>query len=133
MSENLDLVRSIYANWERGDFRTTNWAHPQIQFGFADGPDAGSWTGVVGMGEGWHTFQSAWEDFRVEPTEYRELDDARILVLLQFTGRAKTSGMELAQMQTKNASLCQVRGGKVIKLLLYWDRENALNDLGLAE
>jgi ketosteroid isomerase-like protein len=133
VSENLDLVRSIYAAWERGDFSSSAWADRQIEFAFADGPDAGTWTGVAGMGEGWRVFQSAWEDFRAVPTEYRELDDERILVLLQFAGRAKTSGVALAQMQTKNASLCHIREGKVTKLILYWDRERALADLGLAE
>jgi hypothetical protein len=45
---------------------------------------------------------------------------------------ARTSGLELGQMETKGASVLYVRDGKVTKLVLYADREGALADLGLA-
>jgi ketosteroid isomerase-like protein len=131
-SANLELVRSLYAAWERGDFGSVDWAHPEIEFVFADGPTPGSWTGVAGMVEAWREFLSAWEDVHVEVEGYRELDGDRVLVLVQYRGRGKTSGLELGQMLTQTAGLFHVRGGKVTRIVLYWDRERAFADLGLA-
>jgi ketosteroid isomerase-like protein len=132
VSANLDLVRSIYVDWELGDYSRTDWAHADIEFALADGPDPARWSGIAGMAKGWRAFQSAWgDDFRADPTEYIELDEGRVLVLVQFVGRAKGSGMELAQVHTRQASLLEIRDGKVTRLVLYWHHENALADLGL--
>jgi ketosteroid isomerase-like protein len=132
MSSNLDLVRSIYAAWERGDFSSAEWAHPEIEFVIADGPDPGNWMGPADMAEGLREFLRAWETWRVEADDYRELDDERVLVLTRHEGRGKTSGLELGQMRSKGADVFHVRGGQVAKLVLYGDRERALADLGLA-
>jgi ketosteroid isomerase-like protein len=48
-SPNVELVRPIYADWERGDFSSAEWADPEIVYIFADGPHPGTWTGVSGM------------------------------------------------------------------------------------
>jgi len=130
MSSNLDLVRSIYAAWQRGDFGSTEWADPEIEFVFADGPAPGRWTGVA-VATASSDFLSAWEDVRIEADEYRELDRDRVLVLTRGSGRGKTSGLELAQMRTQGAHLFHVRYGKVTRLVRYMDRDRALADLGL--
>jgi ketosteroid isomerase-like protein len=131
-SANVDLVRSVFAAWGRGDFGSAEWAHPEIEWVIVDGPSPGSSRGLAAMAERMRDFLGAWEEYRHEPEEFRALDDERVLVLVHRSGRGKTSGLELGHMQTKGASLLHVHGGKVTKLVLYWDRERALADLGLA-
>ena len=130
--ENLDLVRSVYAAWERGDFRSADWAYPNIEFVMADGPTPGSWTGVAEMAEAWRDFLSAWDEFRTEVDEYIELDRERVLVLVRRSGRGKTSGLEVEHMRTTGAHLFHVHGGKVTRFVRYWNRDRALADLGPA-
>lgn len=130
-SANLDLVRSIYAGWERGDYSAWDWADTDIEFVAADGPAPGKWTGVAGLREGARGFLSAWFEYRIVPEEYRELDRERVLVLHKVSGRGKTSGLELGQTGSKAANLFHVRGGKVVRLVAYFKCERALADLGL--
>ena len=68
-------------------------------------------------------------DYRVEAEQVRELDDERMLVLTRYSGRAKTSGLEV---RTEGAHVLHVRDGKVTRYVRYWDRDRALADLGLA-
>jgi ketosteroid isomerase-like protein len=131
-SSNVNLVRSLYAAWRRGDWSSAEWAHPEIEFVGADGPDPISVRGLDKLAEAWAEFLTAWEDYRVEAEEYRELDDERVLVLIRIGGRGKTSGLEVGPMRAEAANLLQIRDGKVKRLVLYWDRERALADVGLA-
>jgi len=131
--ENLELVRSIFAGWERGDYSSAEWAHPEIELVAADGPTPGSWTGVAAMAEAWRETLSAFEELLSEADEYRALDDERVLVLMHFSGRGKTSGLEVGDIHMKGANLFHVRDGKVSRLVTYWDRERAFADVGFEE
>ena len=97
-SANVELVRSIYAAWERGDFsHSADWAHPEIEFEIADGLDPVRLTGLAAMAAGYREFLRAWEDVRFEVDGYRELDEERVLVLGHYIGRGKRSGLEVGQ------------------------------------
>jgi hypothetical protein len=65
VSENLDLVRSVLAEWHRGALRTVEWAHPEIVFVLADGPEPGQWTGVARLAAYWRDFLRTWDDYRI--------------------------------------------------------------------
>jgi ketosteroid isomerase-like protein len=137
VSENLDLVRSLYADWERGDFgrvfeTALEWAHPEFEWIIADGPEPVSGTGVSAYVEWVSDFLSAWEGYRLKVDEYRELDDQQVLVLVRTGGgRGRTSGLELSGQGGGGASLFRFRDGKVTRLVHYFEREHALADLGL--
>lgn len=133
MSENVDLVRAIYAAWDRRDYEWTSWADPAIEFVIADGPSPGRWVGLAGMWQGWREVLSPWEDWRAEEREYRELDEQRVLALVTFSGRGKTSGLDVSRMHARGANLFEVRDGKVRRLVAYFDRELAFSELGIAE
>ena len=133
MSANLDLVRSIFADWERGDFSRSDWADTSIEWVAVDGPVTGTWTGLAGLAEGTREVLGAFEDARVEPEDYRELDSERILVFVRYGGRGKTSGLEFEQLRTTSAWLVEIHDGMVTKFVRYWDRDRALADLGLED
>jgi ketosteroid isomerase-like protein len=132
LSANLDLVRSIYADWERGDyFSRADWAAPEIELVLVGGPEPQSLKGATEAAEGWREFLSHWQGYRIKAEEYSELDGERVLVLFRVFGRGRASGLELGQFQQRPANVFHVREGKVTRLVTYFDPDRALADLGL--
>jgi ketosteroid isomerase-like protein len=137
VSANLDLVRSIYADWERGDWSSAWWAHPDIEYVMVDEPGSATHRGLAEMGDAWRAFLNAWVDYRLEPVEYRTLDEERVLVLVRAYGRGKASGVELSELPARSlrvsANLFRIREGRVVRLDAYFNSDRALADLGLTE
>ncbi len=133
MSENLDLVRSIYADWERGDFSASDWAHPEIENADADGFLGGGTGELTVIRQGVRAFLSEWDEFRLVADSVQELDPERVLVLDHRAGRSRTSGLDLGAMRTDGARVFYVSNGLVTRIVVYFDRKRALADLGLTE
>jgi ketosteroid isomerase-like protein len=111
----LDLVRSIWAPIERGDFSSAEWADPEIEYVIADGPEPGSFHGLGGLVEAMRNLFGALEDGRGEVEDYRELDAERVLVLMRWSGSGKKSSVPFVQ---KGAQVFEIHDGKVTRAAL---------------
>jgi ketosteroid isomerase-like protein len=130
MSANLELVRSLYAGFERGDFFSRpESAHPDMELVIADGPSPGAWSGLPAAAKVFQDFLSTWENPRAVAEQYRELDTEHVLVLERYSGRGKTSGAEF--QRATGAGLYRIRDGRITRVVIYWDRDRALAGLGL--
>ena len=69
----------------------------------------------------------------IRAERFHELDDERVLVLVRLSGRGKVSGLDIAETGASGAEVWHVRDGKVVRLEMYWDRDEALAELGIRE
>lgn len=132
MATPVELIRGVYSAWERGDFSSIDWAHPDIEYVHADGLEPGTWRGAAGVRRAFTSFIGPWRDWRVEAEDVLEAGDGRVIALFRFYGQGKTSGLELGEIATKGANVFEFRDGKIVRLVQYFDRERALSDVGLA-
>src|SRR2546423_2697498 len=117
MSETLDFVRSIYVDWERGDYSSVEWAHPEIEWEYAaDGPAPRGGTGLAGMAADRRDLVSTVDEAHHKADRYTELDGDRVLVFHHIRGRAKASGMDLDQLSQGAAVLFHIRNGRVTRM-----------------
>ena len=121
-------MRSIYAAIERGDYGKTAWADPEIDYVVFSEIEPHTSTGLTGMAEHMRTLFADLDDFQQEAEEYRELDGERVLVLARWSGHGKKSGVPVSQ---ECAEVFEIHDGKVNKLTVYSDRDEALSNLGL--
>jgi ketosteroid isomerase-like protein len=131
MSENLDVVRSVCAAWERGDFRLGEWAHRDYAFRWADGPEPETWVRSDAMRDAVRDLLSTWESFQIHVEECRELDDGRVLVLWRYRATTKGSGLDAARMGELGAYVFEVRDRRLLRLSFYVEAKHALADLGV--
>lgn len=130
MSEqNVEIVRSVYDGWARGDFTDVEVFHPQVEFEMPDWPDGAAARGLEAMRRAWREALSAWDDFRAEPRDFIAAGK-HVVVVNHIHARGKGSGMEV---RADTATLWTIEAGKVVRLALYWEIPKALEAAGLRE
>ena len=86
--------------------------------------------GVDGFVRGFGDWLSAWETWVVTPTDFIDVDENRVLVMLDIRGRSKTHQVE---MPAEGANLLTLRDGKLARLEAFFGHEQALEAAGLRE
>jgi ketosteroid isomerase-like protein len=85
--------------------------------------------GHAGLRRFFEEWMENWEEYRSEPVELTEVDDA-ILVRAHQTGKGRLSGIEIDQ---DLFVLLRLRDGKFVEYGIYNSREDALASVGAAD
>jgi uncharacterized protein len=115
--ENVEIVRSVYEGWSRGDFSGGDAFDPDVEFEMVDWPHPARSRGVGEMQRIWQATLSAWDDFRAKPDDFVDFGD-NVLVLNSIRARGKGSG---AEVSAQTATVWTFEEGRVVRLALYWD------------
>ena len=128
---NVDLIRPIYEEWGRGNWRPRfDVYHPKMEWGWSD-----EFPGLAGVYEDHddpnprlRTWLGGWEHWRAEADEFLEFGN-HVVVLATYHGRGRGSGVELSQ---EGAHVWELRDGKVVRLEIFATRAKALQSVQAA-
>jgi ketosteroid isomerase-like protein len=128
--ENVEIVRAWYDAYNREDWDAMlKDAAPgfEVDFSRAVGP----WRGVFGLDQirrAWEEFGETWESTRLEPHEFIEAGD---LVVVPGTQHVKGRGG--IEVSSRAAFVWTIRNGAIERMVMYQDKEDALDAAGLRE
>jgi ketosteroid isomerase-like protein len=130
--ENVEIVGRAYERLNAGDVDGFLQSCA-TDFEFRDLPElpgSGVFIGHDAM-RGWYaTLVDAFEDLRFEVDEFIDTAGDRVVLMNRATGQGRGSG---ATVELAFSTVLTLRGGKVIKLIVYGDHAEALEAAGLQE
>ena len=131
MSEaNVELVKRMLALFHAGNGEGALACFSEDVVAEAPGrPDVTGGLGREALGKLIGGWVSAWEDWREEIDEVRDLGD-RVMVVSTQRGRGKGTGIEVAYQY---AALYTIRGGEISEMGLYGGPDEALEAARLPE
>lgn len=131
--ENVEVVRRLYANWERGHLDTPEFFDPEVEhsrIGSELPGINGTWRGFEEFGAAMASYLDALADLHIEAERIVDLGDDRVLVYARQTARGKTSGL---RFDREFGDVFTFRDGRILRYASYWDRADALEATGFSE
>ena len=103
---------------------------PELEFHSRFTAVGGVYRGEAGLRR-WHAdLGDAWDYLQLRLDRVVDVNEETIVVLMTLTGKGRGSGVEIRQ---EIAQLHTFRAGKVLRLVTYTDRAEALEAAGLRE
>ncbi len=124
--EDLEIVKGIFRDWEKGDFSSIDWADPDIAYA-VPGPDPPE-RGIEGMNRSWSGWLQAYRDFRISAKSFHHEGD-KVVVEQAFHGEGRSSGIPVDQLV--GAIVFTLRDGKVVRISGHTNLADALADAGI--
>ena len=121
----MEIVRRIYAEWERGNFWTAQYFHPDVQVRWFDpiiAPAGGETHGIDELTRGMLEFVRTYEHISGTAERIMEVG-MRVVSVERWHGRGKASGVET---EVRSSSLWEFADGRVIYLANYGSPDGAL-------
>jgi ketosteroid isomerase-like protein len=122
--ENVDVVRRLFAVLDRQDWGAAlEFFDPEVEWS----PTEGTYRGLEGLASSVAEWLEPWEEHQIEAEEFTEAGN-QVLAVVHLTGRGAGSGMEIDQ---RFFQVYAVRNGKIIRMVEFVTREEALEAAGL--
>jgi ketosteroid isomerase-like protein len=131
--ENVEVVRRIYSAWERGNFAEVGKLFdPEIVFEsvMPDSIERIVAHGPEGIGAFMREFLAQWRDYRLVGEDFRQVGTQTVLVEGHQSGIGRQSGVAV---ESPTFSVWTFRNGRVVRLIIEFDRSKALEAAGLSE
>ncbi len=126
----VEMLRPVYARWERGDFTTSLQLFDEdVKLAIDPGiPDGGTYEGTEGVLKYTSLFLASWESLSIAAESFEAVGDT-VVVKVRQNGIGRGSG---APVQLTYFQLWTFRDGKVARLDVIMSEERALEAAGLS-
>jgi ketosteroid isomerase-like protein len=131
--DNVEIIRRFAEVFETRDLErvVSEFFAPEIEWRTsAEDPDAATHRGPEAYKRYVEQWWESFEGLHAEVEEYIDAGDDRVVAWIRWTGRGRTSGVDA---DWHLAIVYTLRDGRVVLAEEYFDRDEALNAVGLRE
>jgi ketosteroid isomerase-like protein len=130
--ENVEIVRRVFNEMERGNFRIAEYLDPKVHVTWVNpvyGDSGGDSHGIREVAEGLLALFEALGDVTWTAEQIIDAGD-RVVTVESWRARGKASG---AEAEARQASVWTISDGKITRIVGYADPAEALEAAGLRE